>query len=87
MSIGLVNYCVPDGEAHLKALEIARNINEKGPIALRMAKKAIDEGLEVHKTSSLALEEECYEQTLNTNDRLEALAAFAEKRKPRYTGD
>ncbi|XP_034217843.1 probable enoyl-CoA hydratase 2, mitochondrial isoform X2 [Prunus dulcis] len=87
MSIGLVNYCVPAGEAHLKALEIARNINEKGPIAVRMAKKAIDEGLEVHKTSALALEEECYEQTLNTNDRLEALAAFAEKRKPRYTGD
>lgn len=52
-----------------------------------MAKKAIDEGLVVHKTSALALEEECYEQTLNTNDRLEALAAFAEKRKPRYTGD
>ncbi|XP_008238477.1 PREDICTED: probable enoyl-CoA hydratase 2, mitochondrial [Prunus mume] len=87
MSIGLVNYCVPAGEAHLKALEIARNINEKGPIAVRMAKKAIDEGLEVHKTSALALEEECYEQTLSTNDRLEALAAFAEKRKPRYTGD
>lgn len=87
MSIGLVNCCVPAGEAHIKALEIARNINEKGPIAVRMAKKAIDEGLEVHKTSALALEEECYEQTLNTNDRLEALAAFAEKRKPRYTGD
>lgn len=28
-SAGLVNYCVPAGEAHLKALEIARNINEK----------------------------------------------------------
>ncbi|KAM1037218.1 hypothetical protein FF1_032115 [Malus domestica] len=87
VSIGLVNYCVPAGEAHLKALEVARNINEKGPIAIRMAKKAIDEGLEVDKTSALALEEHCYEKTLNTNDRLEALSAFAEKRKPKYTGD
>ncbi|TQD95211.1 hypothetical protein C1H46_019185 [Malus baccata] len=87
VSIGLVNYCVPAGEAHLKALEVARNINEKGPIAIRMAKKAIDEGLEVEKTSALALEEHCYEKTLNTNDRLEALSAFAEKRKPKYTGD
>ncbi|KAM1158762.1 hypothetical protein ACFX15_031400 [Malus domestica] len=87
VSIGLVNYCVPAGEAHLKALEVARNINEKGPIAIRMAKKAIDEGLEVDKTSALALEEHCYEKTLNTNDRLEALSAFAEKRKPKYNGD
>ncbi|XP_062027678.1 probable enoyl-CoA hydratase 2, mitochondrial [Rosa rugosa] len=86
MSMGLVNYCVHAGEAHLKALEVARNINEKGPIAIRMAKRAIDQGLEVDRASALALEEECYEQTLHTEDRLEALAAFAEKRKPRYTG-
>jgi methylglutaconyl-CoA hydratase len=33
------------------------------------------------------LEEECYEQILNTKDRLEGLAAFAEKRKPRYRGE
>ncbi|KAM1127692.1 hypothetical protein ACFX15_037031 [Malus domestica] len=63
MSIGLVNYCVPAGEAHLKAIEVARNINEKGPIAIRVAKKAVDEGVEVDKTSALALEEQCYEQT------------------------
>lgn len=86
MSIGLVNYSVPAGEARLKALEVAREINQKGPIALRMAKKAINEGLEIDLESALELEEECYEQVLNTKDRLEGLAAFAEKRKPMYTG-
>ncbi|GAV58605.1 ECH domain-containing protein [Cephalotus follicularis] len=86
MSLGLVNYCVPAGEAQLKALEIARDINQKGPVALRMAKKAINEGLEIDMTSALELEEACYEQLLNTEDRLEGLAAFAEKRKPRYAG-
>ncbi|XP_050377249.1 probable enoyl-CoA hydratase 2, mitochondrial [Argentina anserina] len=86
MSMGLVNYCVHAGEAYIKALEVARNINDKGPIAIRMAKRAIDQGLEVDRSSALALEEECYEQTLHTKDRLEALAAFAEKRKPRYIG-
>ncbi|KAF3963120.1 hypothetical protein ACB098_10G038700 [Castanea mollissima] len=86
MSMGLVNCCVPAGEAHVKALEIARDINQKGPIAIRMAKKAINEGLEIDMESALTLEEECYEQLLNTKDRLEGLAAFAEKRKPRYTG-
>ncbi|KAK3224977.1 hypothetical protein Dsin_004839 [Dipteronia sinensis] len=86
MSIGLVNYCVPASEAQLKALEVAREINQKGPIAIRMAKKAISEGLEIDTASALELEEECYIQTLHTNDRLEGLAAFAEKRKPKYTG-
>ncbi|KAK9120927.1 hypothetical protein Syun_018544 [Stephania yunnanensis] len=84
-SIGLVNYCLPAGGAHLKALEIARDINQKGPLAIKMAKRAIDEGLEVDLSSALALEEECYQQVMESKDRLEGLAAFAEKRKPIYT--
>lgn len=87
LSMGLVNYCVSAGEAHPKALEIAREINEKGPIAIRMAKRAINDGLERDMASGLDLEEECYEQLLDTQDRLEGLAAFAEKRKPRYNGE
>ncbi|MCL7035313.1 hypothetical protein MKW94_004854 [Papaver nudicaule] len=87
LSIGLVNHCVPSGEAHLKALEVAREINEKGPLAIRMAKRSIDGGLELDFPSALKLEEDCYEQLLNTTDRLEGLAAFAEKRKPRYKGE
>ncbi|KAG5554310.1 hypothetical protein RHGRI_011987 [Rhododendron griersonianum] len=87
VSMGLANYCVPSGEAHLKALEIAQSINQKGPLAIRLAKRAINEGFEVDLASALALEEECYEQLLNTKDRLEGLAAFAEKRKPKYVGE
>ncbi|EPS72106.1 hypothetical protein M569_02653 [Genlisea aurea] len=85
-SMGLVNHCVPAGEARVKALEIAREIIQKGPIAIRMAKRAIDGGLEGDMESGLALEEECYAQLLPTMDRLEGLAAFAEKRKPNYNG-
>ncbi|URE03195.1 methylglutaconyl-CoA hydratase [Musa troglodytarum] len=83
---GLVNYCVPAGEAHHKALQIARDINQKGPLAIRMAKQAINKGLEVDMPSALDAEEECYDQLLETQDRLEGLAAFAEKRKPSYLG-
>ncbi|KAG7030153.1 putative enoyl-CoA hydratase 2, mitochondrial, partial [Cucurbita argyrosperma subsp. argyrosperma] len=82
VSIGLVNYCVPAGGAYVKALEIAQEINQKGPLAIKMAKKAIDEGLEVGLESAMEVEEECYKELLNTVDRLEGLAAFAEKRKP-----
>ncbi|KAL3362005.1 hypothetical protein AABB24_014712 [Solanum stoloniferum] len=86
-SIGLVNYCVPAGEARLKALELARDINQKGPLALRMAKRAIDQGVELDTESGLALEWDCYEQLLDTKDRVEGLAAFAERRKPQYKGE
>ena len=51
-----------------------------------MAKRAIDGGMEVDMDSGLVLEEECYEQIMHTKDRLEGLAAFAEKRKPNYIG-
>ncbi|PVH66730.1 hypothetical protein PAHAL_1G331500 [Panicum hallii] len=85
--MGLANYCVPAGEAYQKALDIAREITQKGPLGIRMAKKAINQAMEVADMSSaLAVEGECYEQLLHTQDRLEALAAFAEKRKPVYTG-
>lgn len=86
LSVGLVNYCVPPGSAYSKALEIAREINQKGPVAVRMAKRAINDGLDMDMASALRLEEVCYQQVLDTKDRLEGLAAFAEKRKPRYTG-
>ncbi|XP_008798799.2 probable enoyl-CoA hydratase 2, mitochondrial isoform X2 [Phoenix dactylifera] len=85
-SLGVVNYCVPAGKAYIKALQIARDINQKGPLAIRMAKQAINQGMEVDMPSALDVEEKCYEKLLNTQDRLEGLAAFAEKRKPRYLG-
>ena len=59
----------------------------QGPLGIRMAKKAINQGMEVADMSSaLAVEGECYEQLLHTQDRLEALVAFSEKRKPVYKG-
>ena len=84
--IGLVSRIAPAGRLRETALELAQRIAENGPVAVRAAKRAIDEGCERPIAEGLEIEARCYEQVLPTKDRLEALAAFAEKRKPRYTG-
>ncbi len=84
--IGLVNRIAPAGRLMETALEIARQIADNGPVAVRAAKAAIDQGCEQPLSEALETEARCYERTLPTADRLEALAAFAEKRKPRYEG-
>ncbi|XP_064342424.1 uncharacterized protein LOC116153408 [Camelus dromedarius] len=58
-----------------------------GPVAMRVAKLAINQGMEVDLVTGLAIEEACYAQTIPTKDRLEGLLAFKEKRTPRYKGE
>jgi enoyl-CoA hydratase/carnithine racemase len=84
--IGLVNRVAPEGRLRETALEVARSIADNGPVAVRAAKAAIDTGCELPLEKGLEVEACCYERVLPTQDRLEALAAFAEKRKPRYAG-
>ena len=68
-------------------MEVAEQIASNGPVAVRAAKAAIDQGCELPIHEGLEVEARCYERTLPTQDRLEALAAFAEKRKPAYRGE
>jgi enoyl-CoA hydratase len=84
--MGLVNRVAPAGGLREAALELARTIAANGPVAVRAAKAAIDRGSELPLAEGLAVEAACYERVLPTQDRLEALAAFAEKRPPRYVG-
>ena len=84
--IGLVNRVAAPGELRAAALGLAEAIAANGPVAVRAAKEAIDGGVELPLAQGLEHEARCYERTLATQDRLEALAAFAEKRKPRYLG-
>jgi len=74
-------------DAHeAKALEIAATIAENGPIAVRQAKKAINWGSETDLETAMALAIEAYNNTVTTDDRLEGVRAFNEKRKPRFHG-
>ncbi|XP_032812788.2 methylglutaconyl-CoA hydratase, mitochondrial-like [Petromyzon marinus] len=89
--LGLVSRDVAQNQlgdaAFLSALELAREIRTQAPVALRMAKMAIDRGVEVDLTTGMAFEQACYAQVIPTKDRLEGLLAFKEKRPPRYKGE
>ena len=84
---GLINHLVPAGQAKAKATEIALSIAKNGPIAVRQAKKAIAYGLETDLDTAMILAIEAYNTTVVTEDRVEGVRAFNEKRKPRFSGD
>jgi enoyl-CoA hydratase/carnithine racemase len=87
LAIGLVNQvCEPDNL--LEACQsMAAEICQTGPIAIEQAKYAINHGLETDLHTGLAIESNAYWVTIPTQDRLEGLAAFREKRKPVYRGE
>jgi enoyl-CoA hydratase/carnithine racemase len=86
LSIGLANRVAGPGEVLLVARDLAAQIAANGPVAVRAAKRAIDRGLEMSLPEGLIYETECYRDVIPTEDRREALAAFAEKRKPVFKG-
>jgi enoyl-CoA hydratase/carnithine racemase len=87
LEIGLVNRVVEPAELMPAALELAREIAKNGPIGVAQAKFAMNCGMEASLGVALPLESKAYEVTIPTKDRLEALAAFAEKRKPVFKGE
>ena len=83
---GLVNHLVPAGQARTRATEIAAAIARNGPIAVRQAKKAIAYGSETDLETAMVLAIEAYNATVVTEDRLEGVRAFNEKRPPQFRG-
>uniref|UniRef100_A0A1A8C6W3 Enoyl CoA hydratase domain containing 2 n=1 Tax=Nothobranchius kadleci TaxID=1051664 RepID=A0A1A8C6W3_NOTKA len=91
LEMGLVNRAVEQNQtgdaAYREALALAREILPQAPVAVRMAKEAINRGMEVDISSAMAIERMCYARVIPTRDRQEGMAAFIEKRPPRYTGE
>jgi enoyl-CoA hydratase/carnithine racemase len=84
---GLVNRVTPPAANVVDdAVEWIRPIAEGAPIAQSAALEAIDRALDVSIEEGLLVEKRSYERTVPTEDRREALAAFAEKRKARFQG-
>ncbi|MTW84857.1 enoyl-CoA hydratase [Virgibacillus dakarensis] len=86
LDIGLVEQISPADKLRENTLELAKQIAQNGPIALRQAKTAINLGLQTDLATGLNIEHLCYRETIPTSDRSEGLAAFKEKRKAVYAG-
>jgi enoyl-CoA hydratase/carnithine racemase len=86
LAIGLVNKVCAPGALLDACREMAAQICEAGPVAIEQAKYAINFGMETDLSTGLAIESNAYWVCIPTEDRLEGLAAFREKRKPVYKG-
>ncbi|QDZ01329.1 enoyl-CoA hydratase [Nitratireductor mangrovi] len=85
--LGILNRLAPEGEAERVAREIADEMKQSAPMALTQAKKAVNGSMNIGLDVGLQFEAEAYQACLASKDRDEGLAAFREKRKPRYTGE
>jgi len=86
LEIGLVNKICEPEKLLDECNQMAAMICETGPVAIEQAKYAINYGLETDLNTGLAIESNAYWICIPTQDRLEGLAAFREKRKPVYKG-
>lgn len=84
--IGLVEEVYPAEELMDKAMEMAKVICSKAPIAVVLAKKSISRGLDGPLAYGCDYEQTNFAHTCSTDDKKEGMAAFLEKRKPEFKG-
>ena len=85
-TIGLANQVCPAAELRVKGLEVARAIATRGPVAVRLAKQAVQRGASLDLSAACALETGLFAQAFSTQDRVEGMSAFLEKRPARFSG-
>jgi Enoyl-CoA hydratase/carnithine racemase len=85
--IGLVSRVAPAGRAVAAADEIATEIAQRGPLAVREVKRLIDASAELDLDVGLAAEIDASERVFSSADMLEGARAFLEKRPPKYRGE
>jgi enoyl-CoA hydratase/carnithine racemase len=84
--LGLVNRVAKAGGWLEEAMELAREVAERPPIAARLAKQAVLAAEETGFSAGLESERRLYELAMATEDRVEGMRAFLEKREPKFEG-
>ena len=83
---GIIEYVYEGHEVLNKAQQLALEMAKNAPLSLVQAKVAINQGVEVDLATGLKIESLAYSALIPTEDRLEGLLAFQEKRAPQYSG-
>lgn len=83
---GILDKVFPKNNFSKHIIAYAEKIIKNGPLAVQLAKQSINEGLDLNIEEGLKLEHELYKKTIPSEDRKEGLAAFKEKRTPKYKG-
>jgi enoyl-CoA hydratase len=86
LALGVVDQVVPDDRLAEDAAALARELAGRAPVALRHAKRATRAAVETSLGAGLWLEMEAFAATFASEDRVEGLHAFLEKRKPSWKG-
>jgi enoyl-CoA hydratase len=84
--IGLLNKVFPAKELMAKTMEIARKICSKGPLALKLAKMSMNMGMEAGLNIGLGYEKLARTLVHGSEDRVEGMRAFIDKRKANFKG-
>ncbi|MDQ6709089.1 MAG: enoyl-CoA hydratase-related protein [Candidatus Dormibacteraeota bacterium] len=84
--MGLVNRVVPDGAQLEEAKRLGRLIAARPPLAVRLAKEAVNQSAEVSLSAGLELERKLFYLLFSSEDKKEGMQAFLEKRPGRFTG-
>lgn len=83
---GLLNRVVPQAELMNETQKLVNTLLERGPLALRAAKQAMLQGLDMTLDEGMNLEQQLFRTLLRTEDAVEGPKAFAQKRKPNFQG-
>ena len=86
LRIGLVVKVVPGDQLMHEGLEVAKTIAAKAPIAVRVAKQALQRGLDMDVANGCVLETSLFAYAFGTADRKEGMTAFLEKRAASFKG-
>lgn len=86
LSRGLVNRVFTVKDFRENILDIAKSVCTKGPLSIKQAKKSIQTGAQMNYRDALYFEVATYNQLIGTEDRLEGVNAFNEKRPPIFKG-
>ena len=83
---GLVNKVAGEGAWLSEAIELARTVAARAPLAVRLGKRAVLTAADTSLAEGLAVERKLFDEAMASEDRVEGMNAFLEKREPQFKG-